>query len=164
MFNSKPSWYEKERTIMINGFSKAFAMTGWRLGYACGPAEIIKQMIKLHQYAIMCAPTNSQFAAVEALRNCDTEVEKMVTAYDQRRRFLLHELKSMGIDCFEPFGAFYIFPSIKKFGMTSDEFASRLLEDQKLAVVPGTAFGNSGEGFVKKYRTLIQLRTLKRRN
>ena len=108
----------KERTIMINGFSKAFAMTGWRLGYACGPAEIIKQMIKLHQYAIMCAPTNSQFAAVEALRNCDTEVEKMVTAYDQRRRFLLHELKSMGIDCFEPFGAFYIFPSIKKFGMT----------------------------------------------
>ena len=139
----------KERTIMINGFSKAFAMTGWRLGYACGPAEIIKQMIKLHQYAIMCAPTNSQFAAVEALRNCDTEVEKMVTAYDQRRRFLLHELKSMGIDCFEPFGAFYIFPSIKKFGMTSDEFASRLLEDQKLAVVPGTAFGNSGEGFVR---------------
>ena len=139
----------KERTIMINGFSKAFAMTGWRLGYACGPAEIIKQMIKLHQYAIMCAPTNSQFAAVEALRNCDTEVEKMVTAYDQRRRFLLHELKSMGIDCFEPFGAFYIFPSIKKFGMTSDEFASRLLEDQKLAVVPGTAFGNSGEGYVR---------------
>ena len=139
----------KERTILINGFSKAFAMTGWRLGYACGPAEIIKQMIKLHQYAIMCAPTNSQFAAVEALRNCDTEVEKMVTAYDQRRRFLLHELKSMGIDCFEPFGAFYIFPSIKKFGMTSDEFASRLLEDQKLAVVPGTAFGNSGEGFVR---------------
>ena len=139
----------KERTIMINGFSKAFAMTGWRLGYACGPAEIIKQMIKLHQYAIMCAQTNSQFAAVEALRNCHTEVEKMVTAYDQRRRFLLHELKSMGIDCFEPFGAFYIFPSIKKFGMTSDEFASRLLEDQKLAVVPGTAFGNSGEGFVR---------------
>ena len=134
----------KERTIMINGFSKAFAMTGWRLGYACGPDYIIKQMIKLHQYAIMCAPTNSQFAAVEALKNCDMEVEKMVTAYDQRRRYLVHELREMGIDCFEPFGAFYIFPSIKKFGMTSEEFANRLLEDQKLAVVPGTAFGESG--------------------
>ena len=139
----------KERTIMINGFSKAFAMTGWRLGYACGPDYIIKQMIKLHQYAIMCAPTNSQFAAVEALKNCDMEVEKMVTAYDQRRRYLVHELREMGIDCFEPFGAFYIFPSIKKFGMTSEEFANRLLEDQKLAVVPGTAFGESGEGFVR---------------
>ena len=109
----------RERTIVCNSLSKTYSITGWRLGYACGPAEIIKQMIKLHQYAIMCAPTNSQFAAVEALRNCDTEVEKMVTAYDQRRRFLLHELKSMGIDCFEPFGAFYIFPSIKKFGMLS---------------------------------------------
>ena len=130
----------KERTIMINGFSKAFA---------CGPDYIIKQMIKLHQYAIMCAPTNSQFAAVEALKNCDMEVEKMVTAYDQRRRYLVHELREMGIDCFEPFGAFYIFPSIKKFGMTSEEFANRLLEDQKLAVVPGTAFGESGEGFVR---------------
>ena len=139
----------KERTIMINGFSKAFAMTGWRLGYACGPDYIIKQMIKLHQYAIMCAPTNSQFAAVEALKNCDMEVEKMVTAYDQRRRYLVHELREMGIYCFEPFGAFYIFPSIKKFGMTSEEFANRLLEDQKLAVVPGTAFGESGEGFVR---------------
>ena len=135
----------KERTILMNGFSKAYAMTGWRLGYACGPDYIIKQMIKLHQYAIMCAPTNSQFAAVEALKNCDMEVEKMVTAYDQRRRYLVHELRQMGIDCFEPFGAFYIFPSIKKFGMTSEEFANRLLEDQKLAVVPGTAFGESGE-------------------
>ena len=139
----------KERTLVINGFSKGFAMTGWRLGYACGPDYIIKQMIKLHQYAIMCAPTNSQFAAVEALKNCDMEVEKMVTAYDQRRRYLVHELREMGIDCFEPFGAFYIFPSIKKFGMTSEEFANRLLEDQKLAVVPGTAFGESGEGFVR---------------
>ena len=139
----------KERTIVINGFSKTFAMTGWRLGYACGPANIIKEMTKLHQFAIMCAPTNSQFAAVEALRSCDNEVNKMVDAYDQRRRFLLNELNEMGMDCFEPFGAFYIFPSIKKFGMTSDEFASRLLEDQKLAVVPGTAFGNSGEGFVR---------------
>ena len=139
----------KERTIVINGFSKTFAMTGWRLGYACGPANIIKEMTKLHQFAIMCAPTNSQFAAVEALKNCDMEVEKMVTAYDQRRRYLVHELREMGIDCFEPFGAFYIFPSIKKFGMTSEEFANRLLEDQKLAVVPGTAFGESGEGFVR---------------
>ena len=139
----------KERSVVINGFSKSYAMTGWRLGYAVGPKEIIKQMIKLHQYAIMCAPTNSQFAAVEALKNCDMEVEKMVTAYDQRRRYLVHELREMGIDCFEPFGAFYIFPSIKKFGMTSEEFANRLLEDQKLAVVPGTAFGESGEGFVR---------------
>ena len=139
----------KERSVVINGFSKSYAMTGWRLGYAVGPKEIIKQMIKLHQYAIMCAPTNSQFAAVEALKNCDMEVEKMVTAYDQRRRYLVHELREMGIDCFEPFGAFYIFPSIKKFGMTSEEFANRLLEDQKLAVVPGTAFGESGDGFVR---------------
>mgnify|MGYP000930660965 CR=1 FL=1 len=139
----------RERTIVINGFSKSFAMTGWRLGFLGGPKEIVSQMLKLHQYAIMCAPTNSQFAAVEALKNCDMEVEKMVTAYDQRRRYLVHELREMGIDCFEPFGAFYIFPSIKKFGMTSEEFANRLLEDQKLAVVPGTAFGESGEGFVR---------------
>ena len=139
----------KERTIEINGFSKTFAMTGWRLGYACGPANIIKEMTKLHQFAIMCAPTNSQFAAVEALRSCDNEVNKMVDAYDQRRRFLLNELNEMGMDCFEPFGAFYIFPSIKKFGMTSDEFANRLLREEKLAVVPGTAFGASGEGFVR---------------
>ena len=139
----------KERTIVINGFSKTFAMTGWRLGYACGPANIIKEMTKLHQFAIMCAPTNSQFAAVEALRSCDNEVNKMVDAYDQRRRFLLNELNEMGMDCFEPFGAFYIFPSIKKFGMTSDEFANRLLREEELAVVPGTAFGASGEGFVR---------------
>ena len=139
----------KERTIVINGFSKAFAMTGWRLGYACGPATVIEQMVKLHQLAMMCAPTNSQFAAVEALKNCDMEVEMMVEAYDQRRRFLLNAFKEMGLECFEPYGAFYVFPSIKKFGMTSEEFATRLLSEQKLAVVPGTAFGASGEGFVR---------------
>lgn len=139
----------KERTVTINGFSKAFAMTGWRLGYACAPKEIMKQMIKLHQFAIMCAPTNSQFAAVEALRNCDDDVDRMVEAYNQRRRFLLNSFKEMGIDCFEPFGAFYVFPSIAKFGMTSEEFANRLLKEQKLAVVPGTAFGECGEGFVR---------------
>lgn len=139
----------KERTIVINGFSKAFAMTGWRLGYACGPEEIIQQMVKLHQFAIMCAPTNSQFAAIEALKNCDDEVDKMVEAYDQRRRFLLNAFKEMGIECFEPFGAFYVFPSIQKFHMSSDEFATRLLNEQKLAVVPGTAFGKCGEGFVR---------------
>ena len=139
----------KERTIVINGFSKAFAMTGWRLGYAVGPKEILTQMTKIHQFAIMCAPTNSQFAAVEALRECDTEVEKMVEAYDQRRRFLMNAFKEMGLDCFEPFGAFYVFPSIKKFGMTSDEFATRLLKEEKVAVVPGTAFGDCGEGFLR---------------
>lgn len=139
----------KERTVVINGFSKAFAMTGWRLGYACAPKQIMSQMIKLHQFAIMCAPTNSQFAALEALRSCDEEVRKMVEAYNQRRRFLLNAFKEMGIDCFEPYGAFYVFPSIKKFKMTSDEFANRLLAEQKLAVVPGTAFGASGEGFVR---------------
>lgn len=139
----------KERTVVINGFSKAFAMTGWRLGYACAPEQIMSQMIKLHQFAIMCAPTNSQFAAVEALRSCDEEVKKMVEAYNQRRRFLLNAFREMGIDCFEPYGAFYVFPSIKKFKMTSDEFANRLLAEQKLAVVPGTAFGASGEGFVR---------------
>ena len=139
----------KERTVTINGFSKAFAMTGWRLGYACAPKEIMKQMIKLHQFAIMCAPTNSQFAAIEALRNCDDDVDRMVEAYNQRRRFLLNSFKEMGIDCFEPFGAFYVFPSIARFGMTSEEFANRLLREQKLAVVPGTAFGECGEGFVR---------------
>ena len=139
----------RERTIVINGFSKAFAMTGWRLGYACGPEEIIKQMIKLHQFAIMCAPTNSQFAAVEALKNCDEDVDKMVEAYDQRRRYLVNAFKEMGLECFEPFGAFYIFPSIKKFGMTSEEFATKLLKEKKLAVVPGTAFGDCGEGFLR---------------
>ena len=142
-----PDMYE--RCVVLNGFSKAFAMTGWRLGYACGPATVIEQMVKLHQFAIMCAPTNSQFAAVEALKNCDMEVEMMVEAYDQRRRFLLNAFKEMGLECFEPYGAFYVFPSIKKFGMTSEEFATRLLSEQKLAVVPGTAFGASGEGFVR---------------
>lgn len=139
----------KERTIVINGFSKSFAMTGWRLGFACGPENIIEQMTKLHQFAIMCAPTNSQFAAIEALRNCDEEVHRMVEAYDQRRRYLVHAFHEMELDCFEPFGAFYIFPSIHKFGMTSEEFATRLLQEEKLAVVPGTAFGDCGEGFLR---------------
>ena len=139
----------KERTVVINGFSKAFAMTGWRLGYALGPDKIISQMTKLHQFAIMCAPTNSQFAAVEALKNCDDDVAKMVDAYDQRRRFLMDAFQHMGLDCFEPHGAFYMFPSIKKFNMSSDEFATRLLKEEKLAVVPGTAFGDCGEGYIR---------------
>lgn len=139
----------KERTVVINGFSKGFAMTGWRLGYACGPREILEQMTKIHQYAIMCAPTNSQYAAVEALRNCENEVQEMREAYDQRRRFLLHEFQRMGLQCFEPFGAFYMFPSIREFGMTSEEFATRFLEEEKVAVVPGSAFGDSGEGFIR---------------
>ncbi len=139
----------KERTILINGFSKAYAMTGWRLGYACGPAAIIRQMIKLHQYCIMCAPTNSQYAAVVALRDCDEEVAKMRDAYNQRRRFLMYAFKQMGLPCFEPFGAFYVFPCIKEFGMTSEEFATKLLEQEKVAVVPGNAFGESGEGYVR---------------
>lgn len=134
---------------MINGFSKGFAMTGWRLGYACGPAVIIEQMLKIHQYAIMCAPTNSQYAAIEGLRNCDDEVEEMRQAYNQRRRFLVHEFKRMGLQCFEPFGAFYIFPSIQEFGMTSEEFANAFLQEEKVAVVPGTAFGKCGEGFLR---------------
>lgn len=139
----------KERTVLINGFSKGFAMTGWRLGYACGPAVIIEQMLKIHQYAIMCAPTNSQYAAIEGLRNCDDEVEEMRQAYNQRRRFLVHEFKRMGLQCFEPFGAFYIFPSIQEFGMTSEEFANAFLQEEKVAVVPGTAFGECGEGFLR---------------
>lgn len=139
----------RERTILINGFSKGFAMTGWRLGYACGPKEIIEQMIKIHQFAIMCAPTNSQYAAVEALRHCDEEVEEMRNAYNQRRRFLVHEFKRMKLECFEPYGAFYIFPCIQEFNMISDEFATRLLEEEKVAVVPGTAFGACGEGFLR---------------
>ena len=138
-----------ERTIVINGFSKAYAMTGWRLGYACGPADIITQMVKIHQFAIMCAPTNSQYAAVEALRNGDEDVARMREAYDQRRRFLMHTFKEMGLECFEPYGAFYVFPSIKEFGMTSDEFATRFLKEEKVAVVPGTAFGACGEGFLR---------------
>lgn len=139
----------KERTVLINGFSKAYAMTGWRLGYAAAPDVIMKQMIKIHQFAIMCAPTNSQYAAVEALRNGDRDVEEMRESYNQRRRYLLHAFKEMGLDCFEPFGAFYTFPSIKKFNMTSDEFANRLLKEEKVAVVPGTAFGECGEGFLR---------------
>ena len=139
----------KERTIVINGFSKAYAMTGWRLGYACGPALIIKQMIKLHQYCIMCAPTNSQYAAVVALRDCDEEVAKMREAYNQRRRFLMYAFRQMGLPCFEPFGAFYVFPCIKEFGMTSEAFATKLLEQEKVAVVPGNAFGDSGEGYIR---------------
>ena len=139
----------KERTILINGFSKAYAMTGWRLGYACGPKRIIEQMTKIHQYCIMCAPTTSQYAAVEALRHGDKDVEEMRQAYNERRRFLLHEFKRMGLTCFEPFGAFYVFPSIKEFGMTSDDFCTSLLKAKKVAVVPGTAFGDCGEGFVR---------------
>lgn len=139
----------KERTIMINGFSKSYAMTGWRLGYACGPAEIIGQMTKIHQFAIMCAPTTSQYAAVDALKKGDEDVAMMREAYNQRRRYLLHEFKEMGLECFEPFGAFYVFPCIREFGMTSDEFATRFLEREKVAVVPGTAFGDSGEGFIR---------------
>lgn len=139
----------RERTIVINGFSKGFAMTGWRLGYCCGPAEILKQMIKLHQFAIMCAPTNSQYAAVEGLRNCEEEVEEMRESYNQRRRFLMHEFQRMGLDCFEPYGAFYVFPSIKEFGMTSDEFVTRFLKEERVAVVPGSAFGECGEGFLR---------------
>lgn len=139
----------KERTILINGFSKGFAMTGWRLGYACGPKEIIDQMVKIHQFAIMCAPTNSQYAAVEALRNCEEEVQEMREAYNQRRRFLMNEFARMGLQCFEPFGAFYVFPSVQEFGMTSEEFALRFLDEEKVAVVPGTAFGDCGEGFLR---------------
>ena len=139
----------RERTIMINGFSKGFAMTGWRLGYACGPAEIIEQMIKIHQFAIMCAPTNSQYAAIEGLRNCQPEVDEMREAYNQRRRFLMHEFRRIGLKCFEPYGAFYVFPDVSEFGMTSEEFATSFLEEERVAVVPGTAFGASGEGFIR---------------
>ena len=138
-----------ERTIVINGFSKSYAMTGWRLGFACGPKKIIEQMTKIHQFAIMCAPTTSQYAAIEALRHGDDDVKEMCEAYNQRRRYLLHTFKQMGLPCFEPFGAFYVFPCIKEFGMSSDEFALRLLEEEKVAVVPGTAFGDSGEGFLR---------------
>ena len=139
----------RERTVLINGFSKAYAMTGWRLGYAAAPAVIMKQMIKIHQFAIMSAPTTSQYAAIEAMKNGDEDVKRMCESYNQRRRFVLHRFKEMGLDCFEPFGAFYAFPSIKKFGMTSDEFATRLLKEEKVAVVPGIAFGDCGEGFLR---------------
>ncbi len=139
----------KERTILINGFSKAYAMTGWRLGYACAPKEILAQMVKIHQFAIMCAPTTSQYAGVEALKHGDDDVKMMRQAYNQRRRYLLDAFKKMGLDCFEPFGAFYVFPCIKEFGMTSEEFATRFLQEEKVAVVPGTAFGDCGEGFLR---------------
>ena len=139
----------QERTVLINGFSKAYAMTGWRLGYACAPAAIMEQMTKIHQFAIMCAPTTSQYAAVEALRNGDDDVAQMRESYNQRRRFLMHSFKEMGLKCFEPYGAFYVFPCIKEFGMSSDEFATRLLKEEKVAVVPGTAFGDCGEGFLR---------------
>lgn len=139
----------QERTILINGFSKSYAMTGWRLGYACGPKDIIEQMVKIHQFAIMCAPTTSQYAAVEALKNGDHDVQEMREAYNQRRRYLLHAFQEMGLECFEPYGAFYVFPSIREFGMSSDEFATRFLEEEKVAVVPGTAFGDCGEGFLR---------------
>ena len=139
----------RERTVVINGFSKSHAMTGWRLGYACGPRVILEQMLKVHQYAIMCAPTTSQYAAVEALRNGDEDVAAMREEYDGRRRYLMHRFREMGLECFEPFGAFYVFPCIKEFGMSSEEFATELLNAQKLAVVPGTAFGDCGEGFIR---------------
>ena len=139
----------KERTILISGFSKSHAMTGWRLGYACGPAVIIKQMLKIHQFAIMCAPTTSQYAAVEAMKNGDADVAMMREEYNGRRRYLMKRFKDMGLECFEPFGAFYAFPCIKEFGMTSDEFATRLLNAKKVAVVPGAAFGDCGEGFLR---------------
>ena len=139
----------KERTVLINGFSKAYAMTGWRLGYACAPAEILEQMLKIHQFAIMCAPTTSQYAAISALRNGDDDVMKMREEYNERRPYLVHRFKEMGLQCFEPFGAFYIFPSIQEFGMTSEEFANRFLREEKVAVVPGTAFGACGEGFLR---------------
>ncbi|MFR2710945.1 MAG: aminotransferase class I/II-fold pyridoxal phosphate-dependent enzyme [Frisingicoccus sp.] len=139
----------RERTILINGFSKAYAMTGWRLGYTCAPHIILEQMLKIHQFAIMCAPTTSQYAAVDALKNGDKDVEEMRISYNQRRRFLVHTFRKMGLKCFEPFGAFYVFPSIKELGMTSDEFAMELLNREKVAVVPGTAFGECGEGFLR---------------
>lgn len=139
----------KERTVLINGFSKAYAMTGWRLGYTAAPHMILEQMLKIHQFAIMCAPTTSQYAAVSALRNGDGDVQMMRESYDQRRRFVLHAFEEMKLECFEPHGAFYAFPSIKRFGMTSDEFATRFLEEEKVAVVPGTAFGDCGEGYLR---------------
>ena len=138
-----------ERTVTVNGFSKAFAMTGWRLGYACGPEPVIKQMTKIHQYAIMCAPTTSQYAAIEAMRSCDDEVEYMRSEYDHRRRVMVNGFREMGLSCFEPLGAFYVFPNISATGLSSEEFATKLLYEKKVAVVPGTAFGESGEGFIR---------------
>ena len=138
-----------ERTIIVNGFSKAYSMTGWRLGYACGPEEIMKQITKIHQYAIMCAPTTSQYAAVEALRNGDEEIEKMRNEYDRRRRLIVHGFNKLGLTCREPKGAFYAFPCIESTGLSSDEFCEKLLQSKKVAVVPGTAFGKGGEGFIR---------------
>lgn len=139
----------KERTVVVNGFSKAYAMTGWRLGYAMGPAPVIKQMTKIHQYGIMSSPTTSQYAAIEALRNCDEDVESMCMQYNYRRRVIVDGFRKMGLSCFEPLGAFYVFPCIKPLGMTSEEFCMKLLEEEKVAVVPGNAFGASGEGFIR---------------
>ena len=139
----------RERTVLINGFSKAYSMTGWRLGYACAPKAILEQMLKIHQYAIMCAPTTSQYAAVEAVRNGDGDVAGMREEYNRRRRYLMHRFQEMGLSCFEPFGAFYAFPCIREFGMASDEFATRMLQEEKVVVVPGTAFGECGEGFLR---------------
>ena len=139
----------RERTVLINGFSKDYAMTGWRIGYACAPEQILKQMLKIHQYAIMCAPTTSQYAAVEAIKNGDSDIEEMKRSYNERRKYLLGEFRSLGMDCFEPYGAFYMFPCIKRFGMTSEEFATRLLREEKIAIVPGTAFGDCGEGYLR---------------
>jgi len=141
--------FVQKRTVLINGFSKSHAMTGWRLGYAAGPAPIIKQMTKLHQFAIMCAPTTSQFAAIEALENCDDDVRMMTEKYDERRRLIVDNLNKMGLTCFEPEGAFYVFPSIQKTGLSSEEFCTRLLKEHHIAVVPGNAFGDSGEGFIR---------------
>lgn len=139
----------RERTLLINGFSKSYAMTGWRLGYACGPKNLMEQMVKIHQYAIMCAPTTSQYAAVEALKNGDTDVSEMREAYNQRRRYLMFRFREMMLPCFEPYGAFYVFPCIREFGMSAEDFATRFLLEEKVAVVPGTAFGDSGEGFIR---------------
>ncbi len=139
----------RDRTVVINGFSKSHAMTGWRLGYACGPQEIMDQILKIHQFAIMCAPTNSQYAAVEAMKNGDEDVAMMREQYNQRRRYLMHEYGRLGLQCFEPFGAFYTFPSIREFNMSSDDFVLRFLREEKVAVVPGTAFGDCGEGFLR---------------
>lgn len=139
----------KDRTIVVNGFSKAFAMTGWRLGYALGPAPIIKAMTKVHQYRIMSSPTTSQFAAIEAMKSCDNDVEDMRREYNNRRRYIVDSFRKMGLSCFEPMGAFYVFPCIKSLGMTSEEFCQKLLEEEKVAVVPGNAFGASGEGFIR---------------
>ena len=139
----------RDRTVLINGFSKAYAMTGWRLGYACAPSVILKQMLKIHQFAIMCAPTTSQYAAIEALKNGDDDVAQMRDAYNQRRRFLMERFKEMGLQCFEPYGAFYVFPCIKEFGLSSDDFAMRFVQEEHVAVVPGTAFGDCGEGYLR---------------